>query len=101
MLAGAWFQLDRGVEFLVRNVGLSLPEAWRLCSEVPARLSGLTLPTFDPGQEASFVLARMDDEGLLLEQCVHHGEPYLDRPIRPVETVVEAVCGAGEGMRGD
>ena len=88
-LAGAWFQADRAVEFLVQTQGLELPEAWRFCSALPAAIIGEPLPAIEPGGEASFVLARWD-EGLLLEQSVHHGRPYLEGPIRTTD------CGLGK-----
>jgi len=81
-LAGAWFQLDRSVEWLVETQKLSLHEAWRQCSEVPAAILGEALPTLEAGAEASFVLARWD-EGLVIEQSVHGGISYLEAPIRP------------------
>ncbi len=81
ILSGAWFQLDRSVEFLVAELGLSLPAAWNLCSRVPAALAGIDLPVPAVGEEASFVLARWN-EGLVLEQCVHQGHPCLDHPCR-------------------
>lgn len=83
LLAGAWFQLDRSVELLVAQMGMSLREAWRLCSEVPASVIGVPLPSIARGQEASFVLARWDD-GLIIEQAVHGGKAYLDKPINPL-----------------
>lgn len=82
MLAAAWFQIDRCVEVLIRTQGLSLPQAWAACSTIPAAIFGIALPTLSAGQEASFVLAHWD-EGLVLDQCVHRGEPYLNAPIRP------------------
>jgi len=82
MLSGAWFQLDRGVEFLVRHVGLDFLTAWELCSRTPARIAGIELPDLTPHSEASFVLAHWDD-GLVLDQCVHRGHPYLTHPLRP------------------
>ncbi len=82
MLSGAWFQIDRGVDFLVSRLGMALPEAWRLCSQTPARILGIDLPDLTAGSEASFVLARWDD-GLVLDQCVHRGQPYLEAPLRP------------------
>jgi len=84
MLAGAWFQLDRSVEWLVQTRNIPLREAWRLCSEVPAGIMGETLPSLEVGAEASFVLARWD-EGLVIEQSVHNGTPYLSKPIRPTD----------------
>jgi N-acetylglucosamine-6-phosphate deacetylase len=90
MLAAAWFQLDRSVEWLVQTQGLTLHEAWRLCSDVPARILGEPLPPFEVGGEASFVLARWED-GLIIEQSVHAGQAYLDTPIRPTD------CGTSDG----
>ncbi|MBT3294503.1 MAG: hypothetical protein HN919_02185 [Verrucomicrobia bacterium] len=92
MLAGAWFQLDRSVEWLVQTQGHTLHEAWRLCSEVPARILGEELPPVEIGAEASFVLARWD-EGLVIEQSVHHGRPYLEAPIRTTD------CGLGNRQK--
>jgi len=83
-LAGAWFQLDRSVEWLVETQGLSLREAWRYCSEIPAGILGEELPNIEAGSEASFVLARWN-EGLIIEQSVHLGTAYLVSPIRPVD----------------
>ena len=80
VLAGSWFQQDRCVEILVTRVGLSLHEAWCLCSEVPASIIGEKLPALAAGEEASFVLARME-EHLIIEQSVHLGVPYLTEPI--------------------
>lgn len=84
ILAAAWFQLDRSVEFLVSQIGLSLPEAWNQCSRIPAELIGIDLPEPAAGEEASFVLARWE-EGLVLEQSVHRGENYLTEPWRPTD----------------
>jgi N-acetylglucosamine-6-phosphate deacetylase len=81
-LSGAWYQLDRCVEFLVCELGFDLREAWHLCSTVPATVAGITLPTLAAGEEASFVVARWQD-GLILEQCVHAGRPFLDAPVTP------------------
>jgi len=83
-LAGAWFQLDRSVEWLVETQGLSLREAWRYCSDIPAEILGEKLPNIEAGEEASFVLARWD-KGLVIEQTVHAGIPYLKDPIRPTD----------------
>ena len=84
LLHGAWFQQDRCVEWLVQNLRLDLPEAWKRCSEYPAAIAGLALPRPEPGQEASFVLARWQ-RGLVIEQTVHLGRPYLDSPCRPTD----------------
>ncbi len=94
MLAGAWFQLDRSVEWLVQTQGLTLHEAWRLCSEIPARILGEPLPEIEVGAEASFVLARWD-QGLIIEQSVHNGQAYLDTPSRPTD------CGKSNTKTGE
>ena len=85
ILAGAWFQLDRGVEFLVREVGLPFVEAWAQCSTTPARLIGVRLPELAAGEEASFVLARWANDGVAIEQSVHRGKAYLRAPVTPVD----------------
>jgi N-acetylglucosamine-6-phosphate deacetylase len=82
-LMGAWYQLDRGVEFLVTELAMDFHDAWAQCSTIPADLAGITLPTIAEGEEASFVLARMAEGELVIEQSVHHGVPYLDVPITP------------------
>jgi N-acetylglucosamine-6-phosphate deacetylase len=76
ILFGAWFQQDHNVEFLVRELGFSLVDAWRQCSIVPANIIGIKLPELACGEEASFVLAAWND-GLVLEQCIHNGLEYL------------------------
>ena len=84
LLHGAWFQQDRCVEWLVQNLGLSLPAAWERCSAHPAAVAGLELPRPEAGQEARFVLAHWD-EGLVIDQAVHLGTPYLTEPGRPTD----------------
>lgn len=81
-LAGAWFQQDRSVEFLVQHAGFSFLDAWYQCSIVPAKFIRISLPRVDVGEEASFVLARWD-EGVVIEQAVHRGVACLDSPTRP------------------
>lgn len=94
LLMGAWFQQDRCVEVLVDQLGMTLPEAWRQCSEVPAAAFGIDLPELVPGAEASFVLAHWDD-GLVLDQSVQLGEPYLETPIRPTDASHDKLYGPG------
>jgi len=84
LLAGGWFQEDRCVEFLVQHADFSLVDAWHQCSRVPAAAVGMALPEIEVGQEASFVLAHWDD-GLVIDQAVHQGEAYLERPVRPAD----------------
>ena len=83
-LAGAWFQQDRSVEWLIESQGLPLREAWRYCSEVPARILGEDLPGIEVDAEASFVLAHWD-AGLVIDQSVQGGTPYLSTPVRPTD----------------
>jgi len=75
ILCGAWHQLPRAVEFLVQELNLSFPSAWRQCSLVPAEIAGLELPTVEVGQEASFVVASWDGH-LHIEESVHGGVSY-------------------------
>lgn len=77
ILAGAWFQNNRSVEFLVNQVGLDFESAWRLCSEIPARQMNISLPSLEPGDEATFVLARFENGSLTVEQSVFFGKEYL------------------------
>ncbi len=86
ILMGAWFQLDRAVEFLVQQLDFSLPEAWDQCSRVPAEAAGLSLPELAPGGEASFVIARWESDRLLIEQSIDRGRPLLEAPIRTNES---------------
>ena len=85
ILMGAWFQLDRGVEFLVKQLNMPLTDAWRQCSEIPAKIAGIKLPVMQAGENADFVLASWDD-GLVIEQTVFNGKQYLDSPYRPDST---------------
>jgi len=82
VLAGAWFQADRGVETLCR-LGWPLADAWRRQSEVPAGIFGIDLPTIEVGRPAEFVLARWLGDGLRIEQVVAMGAELLDAPLRP------------------
>ena len=81
-LAGAWHQLDRGVERLC-ELGWPLAAAWRQASAVPAAIAGLQLPPIAEGELAEFALARYSGDGLELEQVVAAGEPVLDAPVHP------------------
>ena len=83
-LAGAWHQLDRGVERLC-ELGWTLAAAWRQASVVPAAIIGLELPRIEAGALAEFVLARWDGKVLELQQVVAAGEQILDRPVHPRE----------------
>jgi N-acetylglucosamine-6-phosphate deacetylase len=78
ILAGAWYQNNRSVEFLVNQVGLNFLDAWKLCSTIPAKLIGIDLPQLQPGDEATFVQARFDKQTLHIEQSVFCGKNHLD-----------------------
>ena len=82
LLAGAWHQLDRGVERLC-ELGWRLEDAWRQASAVPAAIIGLALPRIEVGALAEFVLARWDGQALELQQVVAGGEEILDGSIHP------------------
>ncbi len=77
LLAGAWFQNNRSVEFLVNKVGLDFVQAWKLCSLAPASLAGIELPQLRTGDEATFVQARFENDHLKIEQSVFLGREYL------------------------
>ena len=65
ILAGAWFQQNRCVEFLTENCGVSFESAWKMCSVNPARIAGIDLPMLNAGDEATFVV------------CPQNNKPYL------------------------
>lgn len=79
ILAGAWFQNNKSVEFLVNEVGISFEEAWRLCSVTPAKLLNIELPQIQKNEEASFVLANFCNEKLHIMQSVFCGQEYIDQ----------------------
>ncbi len=74
ILAGAWFQNNRSVEYLVNYVGIKFETAWKLCSTISARLVGIDLPDLSPGGEASFVRAEFAGGELRLHQVVFCGQ---------------------------
>ncbi|MFA7173399.1 MAG: hypothetical protein WC340_08295 [Kiritimatiellia bacterium] len=77
ILAGAWFQLNRSVEFLVNQVGVDFENAWKLCSTTPARLMNIELPDLKVGSEATFVIARFNNQKLQIKQSIFCGKEYL------------------------
>ena len=72
ILAGAWFQLDRCVEFLQTRCALPLEDAWRLCSIVPANIVGFDLPMLQEGNEATFVILQNGK----IQQTIFNGDVY-------------------------
>ena len=72
ILAGAWFQQDRCVEFLTERCGLDFETAWKLCSVNPAALAGIGLPDLTEGAEATFVI--YDDHKI--RKTVFRGEEW-------------------------
>jgi N-acetylglucosamine-6-phosphate deacetylase len=72
ILCGAWFQMDKCVDFLVRELDLDFVEAWRMCSRVPAKIIGLDLPEIKTGSECDFVIASWDD-GIVFEEIAING----------------------------
>lgn len=81
ILAGAWFQNNRSVEFLVNSVGLDFEDAWKMCSITPARLMNIHLPTLEKGEEATFVLVNFKNNNLVIKQSVFLGKEYLKQGI--------------------
>ncbi len=76
ILAGAWPQLDKGVEFLATRCGVEFTEAWKYASVYPARLAGISLPRIKVGDNADFVVAEMRKETLQIIHSVHSGRDY-------------------------
>ncbi len=76
ILAGAWFQNNRGVEFLVNRVGLPFEDAWKLCSTTPARIASIDLPDLSPNSEATFVQAKFQNQKLSIEKMLFLGEEF-------------------------
>lgn len=56
ILAGAYFQQNKCVEFLTERCGFDFIESWKMCSVYPAQAAGITLPELKVGEEASFVM---------------------------------------------
>ncbi len=79
ILSGAWFQLNRGVEFLVNSLGMTFLEAWKQCSLVPANIIGIELPAIAEGEEASFVIAEWWDGGVRIKHSVHNGKDWIKK----------------------
>lgn len=78
ILAGAWFQLDRSVEFLVQRCAVDFVEAWKLCSLYPAHIAGISLPELVNGDEASFVVAKWEHNALRLLHSIHGGKDFIE-----------------------
>ena len=76
ILAGAWFQNNRSVEYLVNNGLADFETAWRMCSIIPAKLGGIELPELTSGAEATFVLAEFADTKLNIRKTVFCGKEY-------------------------
>ena len=56
ILAGAYFQQNRCVEFLTDTCNFNFIESWKMCSVYPAQIAGIHLPELKVGEEASFVI---------------------------------------------
>jgi len=78
ILAGAWFQQDRSVEFLVQQCGIDFIEAWKLCSIYPAAIAGINLPTLETGSEASFNIVEWKNNSLRLLNSIHAGKEFIN-----------------------
>ena len=77
ILAGAWFQNNRSVEYLVNNRLADFETAWRMCSTIPAALCGIGLPRPACGEEASFVMAEFSNGKLQINKTVFCGKEYV------------------------
>ncbi|MBE6389655.1 MAG: hypothetical protein E7043_05720 [Lentisphaerae bacterium] len=76
ILAGAWFQNNRSVEYLVNYCKVDFETAWRMCSTIPAELCGIKLPELSCGEEAGFVLADFKNGSLSIRKTVFNGIEY-------------------------
>jgi N-acetylglucosamine-6-phosphate deacetylase len=84
ILAAAWHQLDKGVELLCQ-MGWSLADAWKQCSEEPARQFGIGISSIAVGEPADFVLSSYTKEtGLRLEKILVNGMEHSVLPVNPV-----------------
>lgn len=77
ILAGAYFQNDRSVEYLVNNSIVDFKTAWKMCSIIPAEICGITLPDITVGAEASFVISRFENGKLNILKTIFCGREYL------------------------
>lgn len=66
ILAGAYFQQNKCVEFLMQKCGYSLEDAWAMCSVNPARIAGIDLPMLEEGNEATFVVYEQNNTPKLI-----------------------------------
>ncbi|PCJ60519.1 MAG: hypothetical protein COA79_08070 [Planctomycetota bacterium] len=83
ILAASWHQLDKGVEVLC-NLGWSLADAWRQCSEVPANQFNIKTDRIEEGASANFVLSKYSEaSGLVLEKVLFKGEEIIPTPVNP------------------
>ena len=72
ILAGAWFQQNRCVEYLTTSCGVAFEDAWKLSSTIPAALLGIDLPNLSKGSEATFVVYNNDK----IEKTIFRGEQW-------------------------
>ena len=79
ILAGAWFQNNRSVEYLVNNQLADFETAWQMCSTIPAALCGIGLPQLRCGDEASFVIAKFENRRLEIGKTVFRGREFIDK----------------------
>ena len=79
ILAGAWFQNNRSVEYLVNNQLADFETAWQMCSTIPAALCGIGLPQLRCGDEASFVIAKFENRRLEIGKTVFRGREFINK----------------------
>ena len=72
ILAGAWFQQNRCVEYLTSKCLVAFDDAWKLASTIPAKLLGIDLPNLSEGSEATFVVYNHDK----IEKTIFRGEQW-------------------------
>lgn len=84
ILAGAWFQLDKGVELLC-DMGWSLQDAWKQCSTIPAKIFNIPVNSIKVGQPADFVISKYDKKkGLTLQKILFKGKELPVLPVLPI-----------------
>ena len=76
ILAGSSCQQNTCVNFLMKNLGFSLLQAWRQCSLIPAASVGLKLPEIKVGEEASFVIVNEKNNEAVIDRTVIMGTEY-------------------------
>jgi N-acetylglucosamine-6-phosphate deacetylase len=74
-LAGSAMNIFQGINFLLKNMLVDLPEAWQMASIRPQRLFGPTYEPFQLGQKADLILAEQAlDQTIKILKVFKNGE---------------------------